>query len=308
MKVRQMVGVGLVIALVGGVAWVAVRGPKMASAPAHRLAVAASLYPFYEAAQQVGGDKVSVTNLTPAGAEPHDYEPSPQALAGALQAKVLVYDGATLEPWVPKFLPDYKGVAVKASTGIVLLPGADENGQPAPGTTDPHFWLDPVLYQTVIDNVQAGLAQADPANAAYYAGRAADYKKQLAQLDGMFGMGLVRCQSNTMVTAHAAFAYLAARYDLKQVAIAGLSPDAEPSTAKLAEIATLVKEQHISTIFFETLTSAKLASTLAQETGAKTAALDPIEGVTKSREQSGANYLTIQGENLASLRRALTCR
>lgn len=300
MKLRQIVGVGLIVLLVAG--GVALVRSKPATAPENRLKVAASYYPFYEVATRVGGDHVVVTNLTPAGAEPHDYEPSPQDLANAQEAALFVYNGLGFEPWVEGFVHDYKGVAVKGSEGLELQTLPDGTSK------DPHYWLDPILMQQVTDTVRGALAQADPANAGYYRARADDYKAQLAALDDRMGLSLARCQTSVIVTNHAAFNYLAYRYGLTPKAITGLSPESEASPEQMAALTTLVKDQGIQYIFMEKLASPKLAETLAQEAGVKVGVLDPLEGLTTADIASGKDYLSVQKENLAALQRALTCR
>ena len=187
-----------------------------------RLQVTASYYPLYEFAKQVGGNHVQVVNMTPAGTEPHDFEPSAKDLADADQAKVFIYNGGSFEPWTDKFAQNYKGTTVRASQGIALKQGEDDHGQ-----TDPHFWLDPVLARQIITNIRDGLTKADPAHASDYAGNAAAYNRQLIQLDQEFAAGLQRCQQRTIVVSHQSMSYLAALGSLS-----GLRP-ATASTARL---------------------------------------------------------------------------
>jgi zinc transport system substrate-binding protein len=262
-----------------------------------KLQVTATYYPLYDFAKHVGGDRVQVANLTPAGAEPHEYEPSPKTLAGAQTAPVLIYNGGHFEPWTDNFLKDYRHTAVRAGDGINLE-----------GAQDPHFWLDAVLAQQIINNIRDGLIKADPAGEDYYRQNAATYNVKLARLDQEYRDGLANCRLNTVISSHEAFSYVAKRYDLKIVAIAGVSPADEPSAAKLAEISRLVRDTGIQYIFFESLVSPRLADTIAAETGAKTLVLDPIEGLTDADQQQGQDYLSVQRENLANLRTALACR
>src|SRR5262249_49777522 len=160
----------------------------------------------------------------------------------------------------------------------IMLQAANDENDASKQIQDPHFWLDPVLAQTVVNNIRDGLSKADPADKAYFAKNAADYNAKLVQLDHDFQTGLASCQTRTIVTSHAAFGYLGKRYNLDVHAIAGITPDEEPSAAKLAELSQLVRDQHIQYVFFESLVSPKLADTIAQETGAKTLVFDPIEG------------------------------
>jgi len=271
--------------------------------------VVASYYPLYDFAQNVGGDKVDVTNITPAGSEPHDYDPTPQQLVTTQKATVFIYNGATMEPWVDKFLPTYSHNVVKASNGIQLTDGEPEAGEAAGGPVkDPHFWLDPTLAAQIVDNIKEGLNKASPANTAYFTERATAYKAKLTQLDQDYKNTLSNCQTRTIVTSHDAFTYLGNRYNLDIASIAGLSPEEEPSAAKLAELTDLVRQKNIKYVFFESLVSPKLAETIAAETGAKTATFDPIEGVSDEDQSNGKNYISIQRENLANLKTALNCQ
>lgn len=274
----------------------------------NKVNVTASYYPLYDFTKQVGGEKVAVTNITPAGEEPHDYDPTPQQLVATKKASVFVYNGGTFEPWVDKFLPDYERTSVKASSGIDLQEGQDEDGNRSASLRDPHFWLDPVLAEQIVNNVRDGLIKADPASRDYYTANANAYKAKLAQLDKDYQSGLASCQARTIITSHAFFGYLAKRYNLDVASISGISPDEEPSAAKLAELTQLVKEKGIKYIFFESLASPRLAETLAQETGAKTAVFDPLEGLSDEDQKQGKDYLSVQRENLTSLRTALECQ
>lgn len=297
MNAKRIVGFGLLAAVTVVVVALALTSrPPQTS----RMTVAASFYPLYEFAKNVGGDKVAATNVTPAGAEPHDFEPSPQTLASLQDAKVLIYNGGTFEPWIDAFLRDYKHRAVKASEGIPLAEGHEGR--------DPHYWLDPVLAAQAVNTIRDSLMAAAPEHADYFRQNAAAYTTQLMQLDADFKGGLQNCGNRTIVTSHEAFTYLAKRYGLELIPIAGISPEEEPSPAKLAEISTLVRSKGIQYVFFESLASPRLADTIAQETGAKTATLDPIEGLNDEDQQKGKDYLAIQRENLSALRTALGCQ
>jgi len=261
-----------------------------------KLKVAASYYPLYDFAKQVAGDKADIQNLTPVGTEPHDYEPSPSILISAERSDVFIYNGGHMEPWAQKFLADYDHTAVKASQGISLKAGQD-----------PHFWLDPVLAQKIVDSIRDGLSKADPSNKAYYAQNAEDYNKKLATLDNAYRTGLASCQQHTVISSHEAFSYLADRYGFTVESIAGISPEEEPSISRLAMLSNLVKTSGIHYVFFESLVSPRLADTIAQETGAKTLVFDPIEGLSETDQKLGKNYIGIQYENLANLKKALAC-
>ncbi len=303
---KALASLVLLLMVVAGVVF-AVKYNSTAGGSNGKLHVVTSYYPLYDFARNVGKDKVTVSNMTPAGSEPHDYEPPAKALADAQKAPVFVYNGGHLEPWTSGFLHDYKHIAVKASSGITVLPAEAQNNA-ADTVQDPHFWLDPVLAQKIVDAIRDGLSKADPANKAYYTKNASEYKAQLAALDNEFRSGLSRCQLRTIVSSHNAFSYLGKRYNLDIVSIAGLSPEEEPSAAKLAELSRLVKDKGIRYVFFESLVSPRLADTIASETGAQTLVFDPIEGLSNADQKQGKNYLSVQRENLRHLRTALACQ
>lgn len=274
------------------------------SKQSNKLTITASYYPLYDFAKNVGGDKVETTNITPAGSEPHGFEPSAKQLALAYQSDVFIYNGATMETWTDNFLKDYKNTIVKSSNGINLLKMLEDNNN----LYDPHFWLDPINASKIVDNILAGLIKASPKNKDYFTNNADMYKDKLAALDKSFKEGLSVCQTKTAITSHDAFDYMSKRYNLNLLSISGIDPSVEPDVAKLAEISDLVKSQGIKYIFFESLTSSKFAETIANETGAKTSVLDPIGGLSEEDQQKGHSYITIQQQNLKNLRTALDCK
>jgi len=281
-----------------------------APAPPGKPLVVASFYPMYEFSRQVAGDRAEVVSLVPPGVEPHDWEPSPQKLVEVQSARLLVYNGAGFEPWVDKLLHDVTGkkiIVIETTRGLDLIPAAAA-GAAGSGGGDPHVWLDPVLAQSQVEAIRAGLAQADPANTAAYDDRARAFRARLAALDAAFQAGLRDCEHRDIVVSHAAFAYLARRYRLTQVAVMGLAPESEPSPAELAAIANLARRRKVTYIFFETLVSSRLAETLAREIGAKTLVLNPIEGLTKEEAAAGKGYVDLMEANLQSLRTGLGCR
>ena len=288
------------IAVVGGIWW-AVSRQQPSTKSAHGLQVTASYYPLYEFARQVGGDAVTVRNITPAGSEPHDFEPAANVLAQAESSDIFIYNGTGMEPWAAGFVQTYAGIAIKASDGLTLRGGEE-------GHKDPHFWLDPVAAQHIVTSLRDAFSKADPSHSALYAQNAQAYRNQLAQLDTSYRQALQHCQLRTVVTSHDAFEYLAQRYNFSVIPLAGLSPEEEPSAAHLANVADIVRQKNIRYIFFESLVSPRLADTIATETGAKTLVFDPLEGVSDADQKEGKNYVSIQKQNLQNLATALACR
>lgn len=256
-----------------------------------RPAVVAAFYPLAFAAQTIGGPSLDVRNLTPSGAEPHDVELTPRDVGDIQRAHLVLYLSHGFQPAVEQAARHAQGTRVDVLAGIALRSGE--------GTTDPHVWLDPVLYARIVRRI--GTALGRPAAARRLALR-------VQALDAAYRDGLAHCARRDFVTSHAAFEYLAARYRLRQVTITGIDPQSEPSARRIAALARLVRERHIRTVFFERLVSAKLAQTVAREAGVHTAVLDPIEGLTSAEAAHGDTYLSLMRRNLASLRTVLGCR
>jgi zinc transport system substrate-binding protein len=264
--------------------------------------VVTAFYPLQYAVERVGGDRVDATNLTKPGAEPHDLELAPQDVATVAEADLVVYL-AGFQPAVDEAVAQAAGDrALDVSDAADLTLSAPDGSS----TPDPHFWLDPTRLADVADAVAAELTAVDPAGASTYAANSAALRDDLEALDADLSKGLAVCDSRYLVTSHTAFGYLADRYGLEQVGIVGLSPDAEPTPGDLARVASFVQGRGVTTIFYETLVSPDVAETVARETGATTAVLDPLEGLAAG--DSRADYLTVMRDNLATLRTGLGCR
>lgn len=291
--------------------------PNTVTADSSKLRVATSFYPLYFFSNRVGGEKVSTQNITPAGAEPHDYEPTAQDMVNIQNSDVLILNGS-VEPWATKVLANLEGKNITtliAGEGLFTQTISDHHEESEqdeePGhevnEADPHIWLSPVLAKQEIVRIQETFQQEDQANAGYYAANAHQLLQDMDELDQEFRAGLANCVHREVVTGHDAFGYLASAYGLTQIPIAGISPDEEPSTKQLAEVVKVVRDRNIQYIFFETLVSPKLSETLAQEVGAKTLVLDPLEGISDADMRQGKDYFSVMRQNLANLQIALQC-
>lgn len=303
------------------------------------LTVQASFYPLQYVSERVGGDLVQVESLTPAGAEPHDLELSPAAVDGLRTADAVVYLSGfqpAVDDAVAQAAPEHVLDAVHAGVEGEKAHAAEEHeaaeashsgeahGEQAPageqqteGTAeepagddghgheagDPHFWLDPERLAAVATEVSHELAEVDPDNAETYESNAEQLTTELAALDQEFTDGLATCERNTIVVSHDAYGYLADKYDLEQVSVAGFEPDTEPSPARLAEIGEVVEAEGVTTVFSESTVNPKVAETLAAEHGIGTAVLDPVEG----QVDENADYQQVMRTNLETLRTALGC-
>jgi zinc transport system substrate-binding protein len=277
------------------------------SVRSNKLQVVTSFYPLYFFSQQIGGEKARVINITPAGAEPHDYEPTAQDIAQIENSKLLILNGGGLEAWgahIKQNLDSKNIVIITIGEGLINQQVSEEGGN----ATDPHIWLSPPLAKEIVDKITKGFIQIDPENVKYYQPNADRLKNQLSNLDKEYRQGLHTCLEKNIITSHAAFGYLATAYGLNQIPIAGLSPDSEPSPRQLAGIVKFAKINKIKYIFFERLVSPKLSETIAKEIGAKTLVLNPIEGLSNDEVSQGKNYFTEMRNNLANLKLALQCK
>lgn len=310
-----------------------------------KLKVKTSFYPMYEFTKQVAGDLAEVENLIPPGVEAHDWEPTPQDMAGITEADVLVYNGAGMEGWVEQVLEsiqDTELTPIESSKEIEIMEGSghshdhgeegdhshdehahehEEKGDHSHddhaheheedghhhdhGGLDPHVWLSPAMAVQQVRNIEAGLAKAAPEHKEAFKANADAYVSKLEALDQEFKEGLKDAKRKDFITQHAAFGYLAREYGLTQVPIAGLSPDQEPSAAQMAEVIEFAKEHDVKTIFFETLVSSTVAETIASEIGASTSVLNPIEGLTEEDAAANLDYIAIMRQNLEALQKAL---
>ncbi|MEO1769312.1 metal ABC transporter substrate-binding protein [Candidatus Enterococcus ferrettii] len=276
-----------------------------------KLQVMTTFYPMYEFTKEVVGDKGDVKLLIPAGTEPHDYEPSAKDLAKIAESDVFVYNSPELETWV-KNLTDTvdtnKTAIVEASKGISLMEGSEEEGEEEHDHShvlDPHVWLDPVLAIKEVETIRDDLSKKYPDDKDAFEKNAANYIKKLQDLDQKYQTAFTDASNKTFVTQHAAFGYLAKQYGLTQEAIAGVSPDQEPSPARLSELKHYVDDNHVSVIYFEENASSKVAETLSQETGVKLEVLNPLESLTNQQMKDGESYLTVMEENLAALKESI---
>ena len=294
-----------------------------------KLDVVASFYPMQFLAQRIGGDAVHVSSLTKPGVEPHDLEISPRQTADLSEAGLVVYLKG-LQPSVDRAIAqaEPKHVADAASYTSLEDHGTEVEGEHGHGgedeaghegekghdgheghghsgdtAADPHIWLDPVRYAQVAKGVGKALEKADPDHSATYKKNTTALVKELSTLDQDFRSGLKGRSSDTFITTHAAFGYLAERYGLRQEAISGLDPESEPSPARVKGLHAIAKKDKVNTVFFETLVSDRTAKTLAGDLHLRTDVLDPIEGIgSKSR---GDDYIQVMRANLKALEKAL---
>ena len=281
------------------------------------VSVAVAFYPIEEIVRNVGGEHVAVFDLTPPGGAPHDLELTAKRAEALEKAKVVFYVGKGFQPAVEKALTGLPEGVVKVDLlgSVDLLPvtpalegtSGEVDGEELAGGRDPHVWLDPRNMVALTSEVAETLSVVDPDHRDDYARGSERYRATLTVLDEKFGARLATCESRSIVTSHRAFEYLARRYRLKQIPIAGISPDEEPDPRSLEAVADAARAEGVRVIFFEEKVSPKLSETVAAEIGATTDTLDPVETVTADDLERSTTYLSVQEANLAALSRALRC-
>lgn len=288
----------------------------------NEIAVAVGFYPLQYLVEELGGDRVRVVNLTRPGAEPHDLELTAREVITIAKSRTVFYlkgfqpavDEAVIASQVARNL-DVTAAAgltpltgeANTSTPALAAPEADHDhaGHDHAQGQDPHFWLDPHAFADVANAIAAELTEIDPAGSTRYEANRTRLVQTLDDLADDLRAGLAHCRSTDLVTSHAAFGHLAHLVGFEQHALA-LSPEAEPSPAQLAAITDFVRERGTTTIYTEPLVSAKVAETVAAESGAQLAVLDPIEGLTTT--SAAPDYLGLMRANLATLKGGQQCQ
>jgi zinc transport system substrate-binding protein len=276
-----------------------------------KISVVTTLFPLYDFARAVGGDQVDVTLLLPPGVEAHAFEPKPSDIVKIDQADIFVYTGKMMEPWAEDIAASAaaKGVRiVDASRGIELIPGVFHDEDEPAGSMDPHIWLDFDNATKMAVSIAEALAMKDSAHAAEYKANAAAYSDRLGALDSRYRETLASCKTKTIVYGgHYALGYLAHRYGLEYTAAQGIAPDAEPTAQDLAAMVEQIRREHVDTVFYEELSSPKIAETIASETGAKLLLLNAAHNIAKEDYTKGVTFTALMEENLAHLREGLKC-
>lgn len=285
-----------------------------------QLTLVTSVYPLEWLATEIGGDRVSVNQLTEPGAEPHDLELTGRQIGEVSEADIAFYVTG-LQPAVDEAVEqEASGNALDVSDIVDLLPIEETQGDHDHdhehedesegaghdhGDHDPHFWLDTERMNEAASALAERMSEVDPEGADGYEANAEQVSRTLTTLAEEYEENLASCEHRDVVVGHTAFTYLTEAHDLEQVGLSGVDPDSEPSPSQIAEISDIVDERGINTIFTEPLMPAGTTDTIAGETGAEVEVLDPLEGVTE--DSPGDDYPSIMRGNLEALTGALEC-
>ena len=276
-----------------------------------KIKVVTTLYPLYDFVKEIGGNSVEVTLLIPPGVEPHSFEPKPRDMITLNDADIFIYTGPLMETWaanIIKGVNNKKIFVVNASKDIHLIPAVSFDTNERVGALDPHIWLGLNNVDIIINEITQGLIQADEKNSTLYKKNAIEYQKKITALKADYSSDLGPCKKRTIVYGgHYTFGYLAREYSLTYLAAAGISSDAEPTVADLSRLVEIVKKEQIPYIFYQELSSPKVAETIAQETGAQLILLNGAHTVSKQDFEQGVSYIDIMKSNLQNLKKGLEC-
>ncbi len=248
-----------------------------------------SIYPIYDFTKKIGGEKISVYNMTKAGVEPHDFEITSKDMANLSKADLFIYNGGGMEHWVNTIKEALDIKYIDASSNI------NEND------LDPHFWLSPINAKIQMENIKNGLAKIDFENENYYESNYNLYANRLSELDYKIKNSLSNLKNRNLVLTHPAFGHFCKEYSLNQIAIA--RDEADPKA--MADIITFIKNNNVHAIFYEEFSSSKLVDSIAKETGIKILTLNPIESLSEEDIDAGEDYFSTMEKNLISLSNGL---
>jgi len=278
----------------------------------HKIKVVTTLFPLYDFAKNVGGDKVEVTLLLPPGVEAHSFEPKPSDVVKINEADLFVYTGKFMEPWaadIVKSVSNMNLIVVDTSKGTKMIPSVFHDADEPAGSFDPHIWLDFDNARIMVNNIMLALQTKDASHKDFYKANADAYNKKLTGMDTTYRTTLAPCKGKEIIYGgHYAFGYLARRYGLKYLAAQGVSPDAEPTPNDLARLVNQIRKDNIKYVFYEELTSPKIAETIANETNAKMLLLNAAHNLTKDQLDKGVTFLDILKTDLDNLKMGLGCQ
>jgi zinc transport system substrate-binding protein len=291
-----------------------------------KLKVVATIFPIYDFALNVGGDRVKVSMLLPPATDAHNYELKPEDIVKVSKADIFLFTNFEMEQWAYKIIQaageKTNVLPVETGSGAFLLPLSYEDGRHAhhgnnghdehtehASKFDPHIWLDLDNAQKMVDNIARAFIKKDSRSSDYYLKNAQEYKLKLIALDKRYRNELNKCKTKTIVHAgHWAFAYLAKQYNFIYVAASNVTADAEPTPQKMVSLIEQVKAENIRYIYYEDLVAPRLAQTIARETGTELLKLSNGHDISKEDMKSGLSFILLIENNLNTLKKGMQCR
>jgi zinc transport system substrate-binding protein len=286
---------------------------KESSREDQKLRVIATIFPIYDFARNIGGDKTKVTMLLPPATDAHHYELKPEDIVKLSKTEIFLFTNFEMEQWAYKIInaaaENTNILAVESGNGALLLPLDEEEKENHVSKFDPHIWLDFDNAQKMVDNIATAFIKKDQRHGDYYLKNAHDYKLKLIALDKKYRKELTKCSIRVVLHAgHRAFGYLAQKYNLKYIAAYNISADAEPSPQKILTLIRQVKAMKIPYIYYEGLIVPNLAQMIVRETGAGLLKLNNGHNITSEDIKKGKSFISLMEENLINLKKGMQCR
>lgn len=279
-----------------------------------KIQIMATLFPQYDFAREIGGDKVEVTMLLSPGMESHSFDPTPSDIVSINKSDLFIYTGKYMETWADTIIDsiDEKNVYVlDVSNGIVLdkEEHSDEEEQEEEHyhEYEPHIWTSPINAMQMVDNILEALVEIDPENEAYYTDNANSYKEELSKLDKDF-KEVVANGNRTDIYFGGRFAmyYFAKEYGLNCIAAYdSCSSETEPSAGQVASIIDSMRENDAKVVFYEELVNPQVATTIAEAVDGQTLLLHSCHNVSKEEFENGVTYLDLMKQNVINLEEGL---
>ncbi len=300
-----VVGVLIAVIIVAAVASLYLTN-NLGNNPSSKITVLATFYPLYDFAQNVGGDKISVSVLVPETVDVHDFQPTPSDIAQVSSANVLIYNGAGLEPWIQDVINSAGNpnlITVDTSKNITILPVSPQFQQ-GNRTVDPHIWLNPEDAKQQVNNILQGLIQADPADTQYFTSNANTYLAKLDELNTEAINATTNTATNVFVTFHEAFSYFAKQYNVTQISILGPFQE-EPTPTDIQNVINAIHQNHLKYVGYESLENPAVSQSISTQTNATLINMNPIEGLTAEQKAAGDNYISLMKQDIANIHTAL---
>lgn len=276
--------------------------------------VALSTFALYDIAKNIAKDKLITYMILPVGVDIHSYEPTPKDIVKLYHSSLVIYSGASLEPWIDRL--NFKNKSLDMSKYVDLLE-VDKSSHKKHehhddscnhGVIDPHYWLSIANMKKASNEITAQFIDLDTQNKEFYLNNQKQYIARLDALDSLYKAKLKQCNKKEILTKHNAFSYLANNYDFNILSLSSISPDAQADAKSMISLIKHIKEHNISTVFYESFSSSRAIRSIAKESNVKVEVLQPLANITADEQKQDLSYEDIMKQNLEKLVEAMDCR